>query len=60
MYSPSACATRQIRGPTQKASSNDPIPAEQYGWTEHSARRVSQTLRPHLREVLLEMGFELK
>lgn len=37
----------------------DPIPADQYGWTEHSTRRVSRALRPHLREVLVEMGFEL-
>jgi len=31
-----------------------------YGWMEHSARRVSQSLRPELREVLAEMGFLLK
>jgi len=37
-----------------------PLPGSQYGWTEHSARRVSQPLRPHLREVLQEQGFELK
>ncbi len=33
---------------------------EDYGWTEHSARRVSQPLRVALREVLREQGFELK
>jgi FMN reductase (NADPH) len=33
---------------------------EAYGWLEHSARRVTQVNRPHLREVLLEQGFELK
>jgi FMN reductase (NADPH) len=33
---------------------------EDYGWTEHSARRVSQPTRTHLREVLLSQGFELR
>lgn len=33
---------------------------EDYGWTEHSARRVSQPARTHLREVLLSQGFELR
>jgi nitroreductase len=31
-----------------------------YGWMEHSARRVSQVLRPHLREVFEEIGFKLQ
>jgi hypothetical protein len=44
----------------RQVSAADPIPSEEYGWTEHSARRVSNVLRPHLREVLLEMGFDLK
>ena len=38
---------------------DDPVPQADYGWQEHSARRVSQVLRPHLREVLLEQGFTL-
>lgn len=33
---------------------------EAYGWLEHSARRVSQPTRTHLRDVLREQGFELK
>ena len=33
---------------------------EDYGWTEHSARRVSQPARTLLREVLLAQGFELR
>lgn len=33
---------------------------EAYGWLEHSARRVSQPTRPHLRDVLREQGFALK
>lgn len=37
-----------------------PLPNSQYGWTEHSARRVSKVMRPHMREVLQEQGFELK
>jgi FMN reductase (NADPH) len=31
-----------------------------YGWMEHSARRVSQALRTELSEVLAEVGFLLK
>jgi FMN reductase (NADPH) len=33
---------------------------EDYGWLEHSARRVSQSTRPGLREILEEQGFLLK
>lgn len=33
---------------------------EDYGWMEHSARRVSQAHRIHLREVLESQGFSLK
>lgn len=32
---------------------------EAYGWTEHSARRVSQRSRADLREILAEQGFAL-
>jgi len=39
---------------------DDPIPENRYGWAEHSGRRVSHVVRPHLRDVLIEMGFELK
>jgi FMN reductase (NADPH) len=44
----------------RQVSAANPLPVAEYGWTEHSARRISKVLRPHLREVLLEMGFELK
>jgi FMN reductase (NADPH) len=44
----------------RQVKADDPVPTEQYGWREHSARRAAQVVRPHLREVLLEMGFELK
>ena len=33
---------------------------EDYGWLEHSARRVSQPTRTFLRQVLAGQGFELK
>jgi FMN reductase (NADPH) len=33
---------------------------ENYGWMEHSARRVSRALRVELRQVLSRQGFELK
>ena len=37
-----------------------PDQVEEYGWTEHSARRVSQALRTELRGVLEQQGFGLK
>ncbi len=42
-----------------------PIPGgegqmEDYGWTEHSARRVSQPVRTHLKRVLAAQGFALE
>jgi FMN reductase (NADPH) len=43
----------------RRVSPEDTFPTV-YGWTEHSARRVSQVQRPHLRAVLQEQGFELK
>jgi hypothetical protein len=33
---------------------------EDYGWTEHTARRVSEPVRTGLRAVLEEQGFALK
>ncbi|MBL7163917.1 MAG: NADPH-dependent oxidoreductase [Anaerolineales bacterium] len=44
---------RQVSGGEEKAE-------KVYGWTEHSARRASQVIRPHLREVLQKAGFEMK
>jgi FMN reductase (NADPH) len=37
-----------------------PDQVEDYGWLEHSARRVSQAHRVELREILREQGFELQ
>jgi FMN reductase (NADPH) len=37
-----------------------PGDTEDYGWLEHSARRVSQPTRVGLRQVLAEQGYELK
>jgi len=37
-----------------------PHEVENYGWLEHSARRVSQPMRVELRQVLREQGFELQ
>ncbi len=31
-----------------------------YGWMEHSARRVSKPSRPHLRETIIESGFSIR
>jgi FMN reductase (NADPH) len=44
----------------RQVNQEDPIPESQYGWMEHSARRVSKVLRPQLKEVLLDIGFSLK
>lgn len=44
----------------RQVTPEDPLPESEYGWTEHTARRMGTSLRPHLRAVLLEMGFELK
>ena len=32
---------------------------EEYGWMEHSARRVSQAMRTELRQILAQQGFDL-
>ena len=45
---------RQVTAPDKEGQMED------YGWTEHSARRVSQPARTHLREVLHGQGFALE
>jgi nitroreductase len=45
---------RQVPAPGQ------PEQVEDYGWLEHSARRISQPTRTFLRQVLIDQGFELK
>jgi hypothetical protein len=37
-----------------------PDEVENYGWMEHSARRVAQAARTDLREVLERQGFALR
>jgi len=37
-----------------------PGEVEDYGWMEHSARRISQAIRTELRQVLSHQGFELR
>ncbi len=37
-----------------------PDQLEDYGWLEHTARRISQPTRTHLRDVLREQGFALR
>ena len=39
---------------------DSPKEIAEYGWREHSARRVSKVQRPHLRQVLENIGFSLK
>ena len=57
-YDKAMIQTRIYEG--RQVSTRENVPLSNYGWTEHSARRVSQVMRPHLRKVLLEQGFELK
>jgi FMN reductase (NADPH) len=45
---------RQVRVP------GAPEAMEEYGWLEHSARRVSQPTRTGLREAIEQQGFDLK
>lgn len=47
-------AGRQVPAPGR------PGELEDYGWSEHSARRVSQAHRAHLRHVVEQQGFGLK
>ncbi len=44
----------------QVAAPDRPDEMENYGWLEHSARRVSQPTRVFLREILREQGFFLE
>ena len=45
---------RQVPAPGRKGKS------VKYGWTEHTARRISRAARTNLREVVEAQGFELK
>jgi len=45
---------RQVSVPGQPGETED------YGWQEHSARRASQAVRIHLRQVLAQQGFALE
>jgi FMN reductase (NADPH) len=47
-------AGRQV---TEEAGPLDP---QEYGWAEHTARRVSRPKRTELRQILAEQGFLLK
>ncbi len=55
-----AMAGTGIYGGRQAPVPGKPDEVENYGWTEHSARRVSQPSRTGLREVLEAQGFALK
>jgi FMN reductase (NADPH) len=57
-YDQAMIATGIYRG--RQVTPEDPLPESEYGWSEHSARRVAQISRPFLRQVLHDQGFELK
>lgn len=54
-----AMAATGIYDNRQVAVPGQPEQMEAYGWTEHSARRVSQRVRADLRAILAEQGFPL-
>ena len=54
-YDQAMIATSIYKGRQVGSSGKDK--EEVYGWTEHSARRVSQIVRPGLKEVLVQQGF---
>ncbi|MCX7839260.1 MAG: NADPH-dependent oxidoreductase [Anaerolineae bacterium] len=55
-----AMAATGIYNQRQVPVPGKPGEMEDYGWLEHTARRVSQPTRTHLRQVLQEQGFALK
>lgn len=54
MYETGIYNKRQIPAPNKNGE------MENYGWLEHTARRVSQVIRPNLRESIQKQGFGLK
>ncbi len=55
-----AMAATGIYGNRQVPTPGKPDIMEDYGWTEHTARRVAQAVRVGLRDVLEKQGFALK
>jgi FMN reductase (NADPH) len=55
-----AMAVTGIYDKRQAPAPGKPDEMESYGWLEHSARRVSQMMRPFLRAILEQQGFALK
>jgi hypothetical protein len=51
---------RQVSGVDARGIPSETLPEEEYGWLEHSARRVSQASRRDLRSVLSAQGFDLQ
>ncbi|MFW5694765.1 MAG: nitroreductase family protein [Alkalispirochaeta sp.] len=51
---------RHVAGTTSTGDSAPDLPDEQYGWMEHSARRVSRAQRTDLSDVVRRQGFELR
>ena len=51
---------RQASGIDAQGLPSEALPDTEYGWLEHSARRVSQATRRDLRRVLSAQGFELQ
>lgn len=59
-YDAAMIATGIYRGRQETAPGRPEMPENEYGWTEHSARRVAQAVRTGLRAVIEEQGFGMK
>jgi len=59
-YDEAMIATGIYDGRQVATAGTTSVEEKAYGWMEHSARRSAQVVRPHLREVLRNQGFELK
>lgn len=51
---------RETAGIRPDGTAPQPLPPEEYSWSEHSARRASLAVRTDLRDVLRRQGFELQ
>ena len=59
-YDAAMIATGIYRGRQAASPGRPEMPENEYGWTEHSARRASRAVRTGLRAVIEEQGFGMK
>ncbi len=51
---------RQVNGVRRDGTTTATIPEDEYSWSEHSARRISLSIRTDLRAVLNKQGYTLQ